>query len=242
MSEWSKEGVLRTSGVFTSRVRTPLSAFRTHSSGVERKLSKLEVRGSKPFECIIIKRMKHVYIMNAARIHDVVTVTFLVPYSTLTLAEVFFGYVVYPMFLTYALTFHILYDLIWIYLQPKIIKSYRKLIILHHIVTLIYLLRPLLNPTESRLTSLVSLVEIDTTILILRRLLPKSDFMNNLYLVSNLFIRVYYETFLSFIVWFLSYNYTMWSRIHVLVCQLFINVFSCGICALTFSKNFKKTI
>jgi hypothetical protein len=180
--------------------------------------------------------------MNAARIHDVATVTFLIPYSTLTLAEVFFGYVVYPMFLTYALTFHILYDLIWIYLQPKIIKSYRKLIMLHHIVTLIYLLRPLLNPIESRLTSLVSLVEIDTTILILRRLLPKSDFMNNLYLVSNLFIRVYYETFLSFIVWFLSYNYTMWSRIHVLVCQLFINVFSCGICALTFSKNFKKTI
>jgi hypothetical protein len=39
MSEWSKED-------------DPLSAFRTHSSVVERKLSKLEVRGSKPLECI----------------------------------------------------------------------------------------------------------------------------------------------------------------------------------------------
>ena len=141
------------------------------------------------------------------------------------------------MFLTHALTIHILYDLVWIYVQPKIIKSYRNLIMLHHMMTLLYLLRPLLNPIESRVTSLVSLVEVDTTILIVRRLLPKSTFMNNLYLVSNLFIRVYYETFLSFLVWFLSRYDSFWVRLHVLACQLFINVFSCGICALTFSKH-----
>ena len=180
--------------------------------------------------------------MNAVRIHDIASVTFLLPFSTLAIAEVFFGYVVYPMFLTHALTFHMLYDLAWIHVQPRIITSHRNLIMLHHIVALLYLLRPLLNPLESRITSLVSLVEVDTTILILRRLLPRSTFMNNLYLVSNLFIRVYYETFLSFLVWFLSRPDSFWMRTHVLMCQLFINVFSCGICALTFSKNFKKRI
>lgn len=175
--------------------------------------------------------------MNAVRIHDVATAAFLIPYSTLAIAEVFFGYVVYPMFLTHTLTFHMLYDLVWIHVQPKIITSHRNLIMLHHVVALLYLLRPLLNPIESRITALVSLVEVDTTILILRRLLPRSTFMNNLYLVSNLFIRVYYETFLSFLVWFISRHYSLWTRIYVLGCQLFINVFSCGICALTFSKR-----
>jgi hypothetical protein len=34
------------------RRTTPLSTSRTHSSVVERKLSKLEVKGSKPFECM----------------------------------------------------------------------------------------------------------------------------------------------------------------------------------------------
>jgi hypothetical protein len=38
MSEWSKED-------------DPALSTRTHSSVVERKFSKLEVRGSKPFEC-----------------------------------------------------------------------------------------------------------------------------------------------------------------------------------------------
>jgi hypothetical protein len=180
--------------------------------------------------------------MNAVRIHDIASVTFLLPFSTLAVAEVFFGYVVYPMFLTHTLTFHLLYDLIWIYVQPKIITSHRNLIMLHHVVALMYLLRPLLNPFESRTTALASLVEIDTTILILKRLLPRSTFMNNLYLTSNMVIRVYYETFLTFLVWFISRHDPFWVRAYTLSCQLFINVFSCGICALTFSKNFKKRI
>lgn len=207
------------------------------SKGADLRPADASLVGSNPTFSNPLKKVKHIHIMNAVRIHDVATAAFLVPFSTLTLAEVFFGYVVYPMFLTHALTFHILYDLVWIYVQPKIITSHRNLIMLHHVVALLYLLRPLLNPIESRITSLVSLVEVDTTILILRRLLPRSTFMNNLYLVSNLFIRVYYETFLSFLVWFISRRYSLWTRIYVLGCQLFINVFSCGICALTFSKR-----
>jgi hypothetical protein len=36
------------------------SRYRIHSSVVERKLSKLEVRGSKPFECTIIYMIKSI--------------------------------------------------------------------------------------------------------------------------------------------------------------------------------------
>lgn len=177
--------------------------------------------------------------MNIVRLHDVVTVSFLVPYSFLVLAELVFGYVIYPMFLTHALMCNILFDLTWIILQPKIISSHKNLIILHHIVALLYLLRPLLNPVDSSITPYVALIEIDTTILILRRLLPRSEFMTYLYLASNLFLRVYYETFLSFFVWFLTKNDHFLMRLHVMACQLFINVFSCGICALTWSKHNK---
>ena len=83
-----------------------------------------------------------VYKMNPIKVHDIATATFLVPYSILSVSELFFGYVIYPMFLTHALSFHMIYDLIWITIQPKVIPSLRKLIILHHIVVLLFLIRP----------------------------------------------------------------------------------------------------
>ena len=85
----------------------------------------------------------------AVVIHDMATLAFLVPFSTLTLVEVFFGYVVYPMFLTHALTFHMLYDLAWIYVQPRIITSHRNLIMLHHVVALLYLHLVFISPRLS---------------------------------------------------------------------------------------------
>jgi hypothetical protein len=174
-------------------------------------------------------------------IHDVATAMFLVPFSALCIAEVFFGYIVYPMFLTHALTLHMSYDLVWIILQPEIIPSLRGLIILHHLVALLYLLRPLMHPEESYLTSLAALVEIDTSILMFRRFTPRWSslyrYVNNLYYLSNLFIRVYYELFLTFLVFFTYSREDFYTKAHMLGCQIFINVFSCGICALTYSKK-----
>ena len=71
-------------------------------------------------------------------IHDVASLTFLAPFSILCLAEVIFGYTVYPMFLTHALTTYMSYDLMWIILQPRIVHTFRKLIILHHLVCLTF--------------------------------------------------------------------------------------------------------
>ncbi len=177
----------------------------------------------------------------AILIHDVASLSFLVPFSILCLADVFFGYVVYPMFITHALTAHITYDLVWILVQPRVIPSMRSFIILHHVMTFIYLLRPLLVPREAHLTSLAGLVEIDTSILMIRRFVPRNspfyEHVDKLYCVSNLFIRVYYETFLTLLVYFLYSQTDLFTKMHMLGCQCFINVFSCGICALTFSKR-----
>ena len=179
--------------------------------------------------------------MNPVKIHDIATATFLVPYSVLSVGELFFGYVIYPMFLTHALAFHMVYDLLWITIQPKVIPSLRKLIILHHIMVLIFLLRPFMHPEESNFTARMSIVEIDTTILILRRLVPKYsvcyEYLNKIYLISNLLIRVYYETIMSVMVWYMFKYHPLIDRIHVVGCQFFVNIFSCGICALTFSKR-----
>ena len=47
-------------------------------------------------------------------IHDVASLMFLLPFSTLCVADVLFGYTVYPMFLTHAVTTYMSYDLLWI--------------------------------------------------------------------------------------------------------------------------------
>ncbi len=179
--------------------------------------------------------------MNPIKVHDIATATFLVPYSILSVGELFFGYVIYPMFLTHALSFYMIYDLIWITIQPNVVPSLRKLVILHHIVVLLFLIRPLNHPEESDFTARLSVVEIDTTILILRRLVPKHgvyyEYLNKLYLMSNLLIRVYYETVMSVYLWCMYRYHPMIDRVHILGCQFFVNIFSCGICALTFSKR-----
>jgi hypothetical protein len=159
-------------------------------------------------------------------IHDVASLTFLAPFSVLCLADVLFGYTVYPMFLTHALTVHMSYDLLWITLQPKVVHTFRKLIMLHHIVVLTALLRPLMYPDEAFILSYAGLVEIDTSLLTIRRLTP-----------TNLLIRVGYETCMTL---YLSYFYayeSVYTKLHILGCQYFINIFSCGICALTYSKR-----
>ena len=174
-------------------------------------------------------------------IHDVASLTFLAPFSVLCVAETLFGYTVYPMFLTHALTTYMSYDLVWIILQPKVVHTFRKLIILHHLVCLLALLRPLTYPDEGFIVSRVGLVEIDTSLLTIRRLTPRKSSIyptiNDMYHMSNLLIRVGYESFMTL---YLSYFYAYESvntKLHILGCQYFINIFSCGICALTYSKR-----
>lgn len=174
-------------------------------------------------------------------IHDMASLAFLAPFSALCIADVFYGYTVYSMFLTHAVTIYMSYDLLWILLQPKIVHVYRSLIIAHHIVCLLALLRPIMYPEESRLISLVGLVEIDTTLLTLRRIIPRRSSIHThidlMYRISNLLIRVFYETIISLFMMKYYENESVFVKIHVLGCQYFINIFSCGICALTYSKR-----
>lgn len=177
----------------------------------------------------------------AILIHDVVTLSFLLPFSFLCLAEVAFHYTIYPLFLTHALMAHMAIDLVWIFCQPQIIMSYRRLIVLHHLVALSLLVYPIFKPFDARLTAICGIIEFDTSIMLLRRLsFGKKEFFNRLYLLSNMFLRVYYETFLSILVWnYFRYD-NVWVRLHVMSGQLFINVFSYGICCLTYTKNVRK--
>ena len=167
-------------------------------------------------------------------VHNLTACCFLVSFSTLCVSEIFLGYVVYPTFLTHALTFYMSYDLVWIYIQPEIVKSFRKLIILHHIMALIYIMRPLCVPEEAYLTAYLGLVEIDTSVLTLKYMFPKNETIRSLYLFTNVFFRVWYESLMSLVVWFLYDFKNIYVKIHVMTCQLFFNIFSCGICVLTY--------
>jgi len=174
-------------------------------------------------------------------IHDVASLTFLAPFSVLCIAETVFGYTIYPLFLTHALTTYMSYDLVWILLQPRIVHTFRKLIILHHLVCLLALIRPLMHPDEAFIISRVGLVEIDTSLLTIRRLTPRTSFIypkiNKMYHASNLMIRVGYESCMTLYLSYLYARESVYAKLHILGCQYFINIFSCGVCALTFSKN-----
>jgi hypothetical protein len=174
-------------------------------------------------------------------IHDVASLTFLAPFSVLCIAETVFGYTIYPLFLTHALTTYMSYDLLWIFIQPKIVHRYRNLIILHHLVCLLALIRPLMYTDESYIVSRVGLVEIDTSLLTIRRLTPRNSSLypviNKLYHTSNVLIRVGYESCMTL---YLSYLYAyedIYTKLYILGCQYFINIFSCGICTLTYLKK-----
>jgi hypothetical protein len=174
-------------------------------------------------------------------IHDVASGLFLIPFSSLCIAEVFFGYVINPMFLTHALFCHLLYDTLWLYCLPQA-THLSGLVMLHHTVAMSMLMYPLFTPEAAPLTALAGLVEVDTSILILRRLFRNSMSLDILYRVSNLVIRVFYETMMLLFVAQLFREEPLLFRMHMVGSQMFITTFSYGICAMTFSKKPRKRI
>ena len=153
-------------------------------------------------------------------IHDVASLMFLTPFSFMCVSEVFFGYIVYPLFLTHSLFTYMSIDIVWNYLNPH---SYRNLIMCHHLVCLLALSRVLVYPDEAPLVGLCGLVEIDTSLLTIRRLIPRSSSIHEMFL--TLFI---IHTYTNESILVKSFIYPL---------QIFINIFSCAICALTYSKR-----
>ena len=176
--------------------------------------------------------------MTLTRVHDIASLTFLAPFSIMCISEVFFGYVVYPLFLTHTLFMYMSLDLVWNVLNPH---SYRDLILCHHVVCLLALSRAMMYPEEAFIVSLGGLVEIDTSLLTLRRLLTRSSFVHEivdiLYRISNILIRVFYETFFTLFIFHTYSEHSLLVKMSVYPLQIFINIFSCGICLLTYTKR-----
>ena len=180
--------------------------------------------------------------MKEVFIHDVVTLGFLIPFSILSIAEVFFHYTVYPLFLTHAIMIHMTFDLLWIHYQPRILTSFHYLIKLHHLVVLSLLVYPLFRPWDSRFTAIGGLIEIDTTLLLLKRVFRGHLLLRRLYMTSNVIIRVWYVTLLSFLYWYYLQYENFWMRLHIMSAHAFINLFSYAICILTYTKEVKKSL
>ena len=180
--------------------------------------------------------------MKEVFIHDVVTLGFLIPFSILSMAEVFFRYTIYPLFLTHAIIFHMLFDLAWIHFQPRILTSFHSLIKIHHLVVLSLLTYPFLTQIDSRFTAIAGIIEIDTSLLLLKRLFKGKYILRELYMSSNLILRVYYVTLLTMVYWYYLQYENFWMRLHIMSAQAFINLFSFGICILTFVKDRKRKL
>jgi hypothetical protein len=170
-------------------------------------------------------------------IHDVCTALFLIPYSTLCVAEVFFNYTVYPLFLTHALFVHMFYDTVWLCVQPNAVSSFRKYILFHHVMCMSLLLHPMMVPYDSDLTALSGLVEIDTSVATLRRLFRRTEFFNKLYIATNVLLRFVHETYMLFFIWFYFKDDSTLVRLHIMSGQYFLTFFSYGICVLSMYRG-----
>ena len=179
---------------------------------------------------------------NSILIHDIITITCMLPFAFMCLLEVIFNFKIYPLFLTHTLMFHMVYDVLWIIIQPSIVPSMRGFIITHHIAIISLLVYPLLSrPQDAHLTALSGIIEFDTCLLLLKRVSHYNEKMckifHRLYLISNVLLRVFYETYILAFFWNYFKNDVLLIKIHALGGQLFITLFSYGICIFTYTKR-----
>ncbi|EKX33237.1 hypothetical protein GUITHDRAFT_43147, partial [Guillardia theta CCMP2712] len=92
---------------------------------------------------------------------------------------------------------YILLDSVWIFSQPKIVKS-PGMVGSHHIATLLVLLDPLLQPKHRVYTSACLLVEINTLLLLLRRRVSYSAIVEVPFILTWVLLRNIWYPLLMF--------------------------------------------
>ena len=60
-----------------------------------------------------------------------------------------------------------------------------------------------------------------------------------MYLISNVVLRVWYETLLTILFWNYFKYEEFWLRLHIMSGQIFINLFSYGICVMRYTKQMR---
>jgi hypothetical protein len=102
--------------------------------------------------------------------------------------------------LTYTGFIYILIDSLWIFSEPRIVKS-PGMVGAHHIATLLVLLDPLVQPSHRVYTSACLLVEINTLLLLLRRKLSYAYVVEAPFIITWVMLRnVWYPLLLAYFV------------------------------------------
>lgn len=104
---------------------------------------------------------------SAAQLHDQVNLVLLPTLGVAAIAGL--AGVIDPWAVTVFLTIYIVADLIWIAIEPTCLPSLPKVIMAHHVVTLVLLSFPLRYPEFGLYTCLDGLAEVNTYFLIARR-------------------------------------------------------------------------
>jgi hypothetical protein len=170
--------------------------------------------------------------------HDKFNVFFLSCFCTLCVADLY--HCIPENLTTLVLTSYIVFDTFLICATPHIIPNLLSFIILHHIITALLLLRPLLWTEHVHFTSLAGLIELDTLTLLLRRLSIRGSKIHTClsvcYFCTNVILRGYFEFHLCFRFWGEMKETSTLEALHVMVCQLFFLLFSWVLVYLNMSK------
>jgi len=99
-------------------------------------------------------------------------------------------------FNVYAMTLYVVADTIWVMAVPTLVKT-PKVIIVHHLVTLACLSGPLNYPDTSICGSMALLVEANTALIVLRRRLNHPIWIEILWYITWLLLRVLWYPLLT---------------------------------------------
>jgi hypothetical protein len=135
-----------------------------------------------------------------------------------------------PWLFSLCISTYVLLDTVWIVLQPEAVPSAVAMIRVHHFVTLLLCLFPLLRPEVAIFACLDGLTEINTFFLIARRQW-KSQRVVLTAMYWSTFIPIRLMLFPYLLVVFVSGlppSIPTWERIVIWCCQLFLCIFNLG--------------
>jgi len=149
----------------------------------------------KPFQYKIPSNLREFRRMEANDLrdfHDDWNIIFLSILSVLSVASLLYIQSVWiRSCLTYLTIAYIGMDALWIYNAPASVKS-ASTVLGHHVATLIILVDPLTIPSHRCYTAPAMIVEVNTLLLILRRRFTMGDFIEVLFALTWIVIRIFW--------------------------------------------------
>ena len=133
---------------------------------------------------------------------------------------------------------YVVVDLVWLLLRPTAVPSLTKIILAHHVVTLLLLTFPLRHRQFGTFTCWDGLTELNTWFMIVRRQWGRHrQLMNRLYWLTFIPQRLVMYPALLVKFWFVTEGFPLPDRLLVCTCQFLLCCFNVGVFSMSMLRK-----